>query len=44
MSGYANNVALHDGFLEEGINFIAKPFTSEVFIRKIAGMMVTNGE
>jgi CheY-like chemotaxis protein len=44
MSGYANNIELHDGFLEEGINFIAKPFTSEVFISKIAGMMVTNGE
>ncbi|MBC8017225.1 MAG: response regulator [Verrucomicrobia bacterium] len=44
MSGYANNLSVHDGFLEEGVNFIAKPFTSEVFLGKIAGMLARNGD
>jgi PAS domain S-box-containing protein len=43
MSGYANNISVHDGFLEEGVNFIAKPFTSEVFVRKISEMLIHNG-
>jgi PAS domain S-box-containing protein len=39
MSGYANNVSVHDGFLEEGVNFIAKPFTSETMLGQVTRML-----
>jgi PAS domain S-box-containing protein len=39
MSGYANNVTVHNGTLEEGVNFIAKPFTSEEFIRRVSELL-----
>jgi len=39
MSGYANNVVVHRGELEEGVNFIAKPFTTEAFMKRMAGVL-----
>jgi len=35
MSGYTDNVILHHGILEEGIEFIQKPFTLESLTRKV---------
>jgi PAS domain S-box-containing protein len=35
MSGYANNISVHNGSLEEGANFISKPFTSETLVKRV---------
>jgi PAS domain S-box-containing protein len=35
MSGYTDNVILHHGILEKGIDFIQKPFTLESLARKV---------
>lgn len=43
MSGYANNVTVYKGALEEGVNFIAKPFTSEEFARRVSEMLGSHG-
>jgi two-component system cell cycle sensor histidine kinase/response regulator CckA len=34
MSGYADNAIIHLGVLEEGVNFIQKPFTLDGLARK----------
>ncbi len=39
MSGYADNLSVQDGFLEEGGNYIAKPFTSEALLDQVARML-----
>jgi CheY-like chemotaxis protein len=39
MSGYANNLSVHNGLLEEGVNFIAKPFTSETLLDHVDRIM-----
>ncbi|QEM67109.1 PAS domain S-box protein [Geobacter sp. FeAm09] len=38
MSGYANNVIVHGGALEE-ISFIAKPFTTEAFMKRMSQVL-----
>jgi two-component SAPR family response regulator len=35
MSGYTSSAILHHGILEEGMNYIQKPFTLEALARKV---------
>ena len=39
MSGYTNNVIVHHGILNEGINFIQKPFSLSGLTRKVAAIL-----
>jgi len=35
ISGYTNDLVVHNGMLEEGINFLQKPFTIDQFMSKV---------
>ena len=35
MSGYTNNVIVHRGVLDDGINFISKPFSQKELAVKV---------
>ncbi|MEN6437836.1 MAG: PAS domain S-box protein [Syntrophobacter sp.] len=44
MSGYTADVIAHRGILDEGINFIQKPFTRDDFTQKIARILNNTGQ
>ncbi|MCF8128603.1 MAG: hypothetical protein K9N10_08810 [Deltaproteobacteria bacterium] len=39
MSGYTANAIAHHGILDEGINFIEKPFMSDRLARKVRAVL-----
>lgn len=39
MSGYAHSAIVHAGRLDEGVNYLAKPFTSESLARKVRSVL-----
>lgn len=39
VSGYTNELLAHDGTLDEGINFLQKPFTAERFLSRVQQAM-----
>ncbi len=43
MSGYTENVIVHRGVLDEGINYIAKPFTINNFAEKVRLVLDNQG-
>ncbi len=44
MSGYTADVIAHRGILDEGINFIQKPFSRDDFTAKIAKILNNTGQ
>jgi two-component system, cell cycle sensor histidine kinase and response regulator CckA len=41
-SGYTDDIILHHGVLEEGVQFISKPFSSSNLIRKVRELLDRN--
>jgi two-component system, cell cycle sensor histidine kinase and response regulator CckA len=39
MSGYAADVIVHDGAIDEGVNFIQKPFSLDLLARKVRDVL-----
>jgi YesN/AraC family two-component response regulator len=42
MSGYADNAFVHNGMIDEGTNFIGKPFTPSELERKVREILDSN--
>jgi DNA-binding response OmpR family regulator len=43
MSGYTDDVIVHRGVLDEGMNFIQKPFALEMLVRKVRAILSDPG-
>ena len=43
MSGYAHDAIVHDGRLDEGVNFLAKPFTSQALTVMVRTLLSEGG-
>jgi CheY-like chemotaxis protein len=43
VSGYTDNHIVHDGMLEEGVNFIQKPYSQQVLARMVRNVLDRSG-
>jgi DNA-binding response OmpR family regulator len=43
MSGYTDNAIVHHGVLEEGVNYIQKPFTLDALARRVREVLDQRG-
>lgn len=43
VSGYASSAVIHKGQLREGVNFMAKPFTSEALLARVGELLARAG-
>jgi FixJ family two-component response regulator len=41
VSGYTENSIVHQGVLEEGIEFLAKPFGPGMLLERVAGLLAS---
>ena len=41
MSGYARDAIVHDGRLDDGVDFLEKPFTPEVLVQRVRQALLT---
>jgi len=44
MSGYTTNSIVHHGVLEEGINYLQKPFTVDTLAKKVREVLDKNSK
>jgi DNA-binding NtrC family response regulator len=44
MSGYTDNAIVHHGVLDEGTNFIQKPFSTDVFAIRVREVLNQRSE